>query len=378
MAGLDAGSSDSPFADRASLTARGGATRLPERADELAAIREGLAPSRKARDSVGVTIYGPDGTGKTELALRAGADFEDAGGNLVHLACGVDDTAFSCSRRIANALGEDLPATGLSADTAREEAVDRLRGAAGPRCVVLDDLDALADDVRQTLLLGVIDPVDDVAVGTIATSATLGLRNRLSGDELAVIGDSERVLAPYGAEELRSIFERRARNAFRDCVVGDELLDRAVAVALDRGGDADFGLRLLAAAGDLALEEGATTVTAEHLEGARERVVVGDLADSVAALRDHHRFALQGLCTLHEAGRTPARVGSLFGAYVDACEAADREPNTERSLQNYLGRLVDAGLVESEEVRTDAGGRFNRYDLARPAGAVEAALEMVS
>jgi|GEM_PF-4567906 len=378
MAGLDAGACDAPFADRASLTARGVATELPERAGDLAALREALAPSRDGSGAVGASVYGPSGSGKTELALQCGREFEAAGGTLLHLDCGVDDTEFSCCRRIANELGDELPASGLSVDRARRRAIERVRAAPTPVCVVLDDVDRLEDDVRRALLLEVVDRPGEAAVGTIATSGSLAHRNSLGPRELAVVGDTERVLAPYGREALRAIVERRSRRAFQDCAVDDGVLEAAVEAALERGGDAGYALDVLATAGELARDGGATSLGRTHLERARDQVRVDALVERIGTLRDHHRFALRGLCDLARNAATPARVGAVFGAYVDACEQAGVEPNTERSLQNYLGRLVETGLLEVEEVRTDAGGKFNRYGLGRDADAVDVALQAVA
>lgn len=116
-------------------------------------------------------------------------------------------------------------------------------------------------------------------------------------------------------------------------------------------------------------------MTEEHLARARERVAVDEIAATIDDLRPHQRLTLGALCELAEAGETPARVGAVFDAYQAVCADAEGDPNTERSLQNYLGRLVDVGLVESEEIRTETGGRFNRYELARSASLATAALD---
>jgi len=375
MAELDPGSCRSPFADREALTATGAGGGMPERAADLEELEAVLAPSREQERRVGVALYGPAGSGKTELALQCGASFRRAGGTVVHLECSAKDTLFGCCRRLANDLGADLPESGLALETARERALERIRGSPGPRCIVLDDVDRLPGDVRRELLLDVVGVLDDAAPAVFVTSTPLALRNDLGGRELATMSDSERVLAPYDAADLRSIFDRRVRRAFNECAIGQDLVDGAVEAALDNGGDVGFGLELLAAAGEIAQQDDALPVTQGHLVRARERVAVEGVVELVEGLRPHHLLALRGLCALAAADETPARIGTVFTAYVDACAEAGEEPNTERSLQNYVRRLVETGLVDAEEVRTDTGGKFNRYELTRAQSAIAAALD---
>lgn len=375
MAGLDPESCPDPFTDRAALTARGTAETMPERSGDLTALERVLAPSREQRRPVGVLLYGPSGSGKTELALQSADGFRRVGGTVVHLECVAEDTLFRCCRRLANDLGGNLPESGLALETAIERTTNRLETVPGPRCVVLDDVDRLDADVRRELLQSVVDAVaDDAAIATIATSTPLTLRNELAAFERSLLGDSERALAAYDTGELRSIFDRRVGLAFRDGAIEDDVVEGAVEMARERDGDAGFGLELLAAAGDAAQVDCETRVTGEHLVHAREQVAVDEIATLIDELRPHQRLTLRALCELTDAGETPARVGTVFDAYESLCAAVAEEPNTKRSLQNYLGRLVDVGLVEAEEVRTETGGRFNRYDLTRSADLVTAAL----
>lgn len=376
MAGLDPESNPDPLADRAALTGRGTADGMPERSEDLAALERVLAPSREQRDPVGVLLYGPSGSGKTELALQSAAGFRRAGGSVVHLECAAEDTLYRCCRRLATHVGGDIPESGLALETAIDRTVDRLETAPGPRCVILDDLDRLDADVRRDLLRSVLGAAgDDAAIATVATSTELTLRNELSRFERSLLGDSERALAAYDAAALRAIFDRRVSEAVVDGAIEDDVVERAVEVALARDGDAGFGLELLAAAGDVARADGSTRVSREHLARARDRVAVDEIAALIGDLRPHQRLALRALCELESNGETPARVGPVFAAYEAACTGADEDANTERSLQNYLGHLVDVGLAESEEVRTDTGGRFNRYRLTRSAAIVTAALD---
>ncbi|WP_248516268.1 Cdc6/Cdc18 family protein [Salinarchaeum laminariae] len=376
MAGLDRQPSCSPFVDEGTLTATGVADGMPERSDDLEALESILRPSRDGEAPVGVALYGPSGCGKTELVHQCAAGFERATGTAVHLECAADDTVFACCQRLANELGADLPDTGLALDTARKRVIDRLSTAPSPRCVVLDDLDRLDDDVRRELLVDVIGAVsDDAAVATIVTSQRLALRNDLDAVELATISDSERALAPYDRSDLKSIFDRRLQRAVREGSVGDDLVEGAVEAALDRGGDVGFGLELVAAACEIAESDCDLPVNRSHLVRARERVAVDDVVQLLDALRTHHVLALRGLCDLAASDELPARIGPAFDAYARACDAADEAPNTERSLQNYLRRLVEIDLVDSEEVRTESGGKFNRYELARAPELITAAFD---
>ncbi|WP_460918358.1 Cdc6/Cdc18 family protein [Salinarchaeum chitinilyticum] len=376
MAGMEREPHRTPFADADALTAVGVADGLPERAGNLEALESILEPSREGRSPVGVTLYGPSGAGKTELATQSVAEFRRAGGTVVHLECTTEDTVFTCCRRVANELGADLPESGLALETARDRAIDSLARAPAPRCIVLDDVDRLATDVRRTLVCDVVGSVDtDAALATIATSTPLTLRNDLDARERTILGDSERALACYDEAELRSIVERRAGRAFRDDALDAEVLDSVVEATMDRDADVGFGLELLAAAGEIAETDGTASITKAHLDRARDRVAVAAVAQRLEGLRRHQVLALRGLCALANEGALPARIGQAFDAYVDACTDAGESPNTERSLQNYLRRLVETGLVEAEEVRTENGGKFNSYDLTRSPSLVTNALD---
>lgn len=366
MAGMDPEPRCTPFADADALTAIGVAEGMPERASDLKALESILGPSRDGRSPVGVTLYGSSGSGKTELASQCAGGFHRAGGTVVHLECTTEDTVFACCRRLANELGADLPESGLALEVARERAIEGLDRAPAPRCVVLDDVDRLATDVRRTLLCDVVGSVEaDAALATIATSTPLTLRNDLETRERSMLGDSERALAPYDGDQLRAIFDRRAARAFRDGALEADVLDRVVEATLDRDADAGFGLELLAAAGEIAEADGSVPITERHLDRARDSVAVDAVKALLEGLRRHQLLALRGLCSLAGDEALPARIGPAFEAYVNACDATGESPNTERSLQNYLRRLVETGLVDAAEIRTESGGKFNRYELTR-------------
>ena len=121
--------------------------------------------------------------------------------------------------------------------------------------VVLDEVDVVKD--LDDLIYTLTRINSDIKAGGLTI---IGISNKISFKEsldprsLSSLYETEIVFSSYNANELFEILIERAKIAFREGVVSDEILRYIAATATKEGGDARFSLKILSRAGELSEE----------------------------------------------------------------------------------------------------------------------------
>ena len=297
-----------------------------------------LEPVTRGEPADTAVITGPSGVGKTCIArytvgrLREG--HLDVRSQYVN--CWQNYSRFRTLYRILEGLGKTVDIHRQS--TPHDELLERLREYDGPPCVVvLDEVDQLERldalyDLHSLPAFSLVLIANREA--ELFARADERLTSRLRGSE-SIRFDR------YGLDELTSILEARARwGLAADAVATDQI--RAIADAA--AGDARVGISILRNAARKADRADRETITDELVDGAIP-----------AGRSDVHRKNLDTLTphqrTLYEVVDEAEVIepGPLYERYRERVD----DPKTDRTVRNYLSKMVQYDLLVAEGTSRD-------------------------
>jgi Cdc6-like AAA superfamily ATPase len=313
---------------------------------ELNALSSGLAPVERGESAGPILLTGPSGVGKTCLARytldRLRESVLDL--NTQYVNGWRDYTRFRALYRILDGVGETLDIHRKS--TPHDELLDRLRDYDGPPyVVVLDEVDQL-EETRILYDLLELPPLSLVLIANREEDLFGSLDDRV----VSRLHAARRVrFEKYGVEELTEILRTRARWGLHEDAVTQGQLRR---VADTAAGDARIGIAILRNAAREAERESRTRITDELFDVAVPEARQSVRASTVEKLNDH-QVALYEI--IEDAGEIEPP--ALYDRYADAVD----EPRTDRTVRNYLQKMVHYNLISAEGETRDRVYRLDPH-----------------
>ena len=368
------------FEDKSILSEEYSPDVIVERDEEIDAYRTALKDVLFGRNPSNVFIYGKTGVGKTAVteyimdALRAEVQRRDEADELhVQFRNCNDDTVYRTVRSLINGIRDDhrdqFPETGLATSHALETLFEEMDDAGGTFLFVLDEIDHLDD--ANTLLYELPRArangnLTNARVGVIGISNNYTFRDSLSPKVKDTLMEKEIAFSPYDATELQSILATRAEKALVDHACEESAIRLAAAKAAKDTGSARQAIDLLREGGDVAEEEGADTISDEHIERAAERVQRGRVENKLRDQTMHGQLILEAVAYLETEGQAPVRSKVVQDTYEQVTRDWDHDPlTTLKSIQNHLADLTMLGFLErTERNEGRAGGAHYQYELA--------------
>ena len=363
--------------------------RILERDDVLKRYLQMFSEVIRNKRPRNVFVYGPTGVGKTVgTHLVLDRVCEDAGGveevdvTAVQMECRDLNTSYQVAVHLVNELRKSTPRSRISTTGYPEGDVydmlfDELRKADSTHVLIaLDEIDNIGTSDNVLYKLGrcnnrnsakFVDP-DDTKVGLIGITNDSTFRDSLDPRVKSTLCEHEIHFPPYDANELRTILDDRAADAFQDGVLTDDVVPITAAFAAKRSGYARTALDLLYTAGDLARSSDDDLVTEQHVRRAEEEIQQGAIVSEIASLSPQGKLVAYTLLALDNEDELPAKMDAFYAWYEHACRLAETDTVTPRTVRDLLNDLVINGVAKMEEVnRGQRGGRHYRYSLsARP------------
>jgi cell division control protein 6 len=370
------------FADAAPLDDSYEPEDIRERDDELEKYQRALQPIIDNRPTSNIFLYGKTGTGKTvatkfmlsHLESDAAA-YDDVELSTIWVGCENLSSSYQVAVALVNELrrGQEkdrLSATGYSQQRVFDLLYDELDALGGTVVIVLDEIDNIgqSDDILYGLPRarsnGYIDNVRPVVVGI---SNDFQFREHLSPKVKDTLAEKEILFPPYDANQLRSILRPRAKKAFHDGVLEDDVVPLCAAVAAQDTGSARQAIRLLREAGEIAQAEDADTVTGDFVRTAQDELEKNQLYEGMQELTTQGHAVLCALAYHQALGEVPVRSRELYGRYSKVCDRLDADSVSERRVRDHLSDLNMLGLISVYERNEGiSAGRYHEYELDIP------------
>jgi cell division control protein 6 len=369
------------FQDREVLRPDYVPSHLPHREEQLKRLAGILAPVLKGSRCSNVFIYGQTGTGKTAVIRHvldrlihkgheSGAPLE-----ACYVNCRLAGTDYRVLSRTCEALGLEIPFTGLAVG----EVFDRFKAALDARefllLIVLDEIDALIKMRGDTLLYELSRANENLKNGRVALigiSNDLHFKELLDPRVLSSLSEEEVVFRPYSAPELRDILFERAKLAFSNGVLTDGVVNLCAAIAAAEHGDARRALDLLRVAGELAEREGDAKVTDDHVRHAQEKIEQDRVVEVLKTLPLHSKLVLCGIYLMKQAEINESITGDVFEVYTELCEHLGIDPLTQRRVSGLINELDVIGVLNTRVVSLGRYGRTKRVRLGVPRSVIKA------
>ena len=238
-------------------------------------------------------IYGPTGSGKTVTVLRVVHELKKVISNqdlpVVVCYAVAEPTEMKTLIALGRDLGIEIPEKGLSIVDAKDKLFDKIGGR--DAIVILDEIDKLLRAGRGVELLYWFTRAENISVVGITNMVTVV---ELVNDARVLSSWNPRkmVFQPYNTRQLVDILKSRAKKAFYESVISDEILEYIASIATRRGGDARYALDLLTFAGDVAVRNNLERITEKEVDKAIELVEREFIKQTVKALKFPEKILL--------------------------------------------------------------------------------------
>ncbi|UVE51965.1 orc1/cdc6 family replication initiation protein (plasmid) [Haloferax larsenii] len=356
--------------------------RIVGRDDEIRALSMQLRSAIDGESPENVVIYGETGTGKSLVAKHVSTVAESMAEGVrigtAYIDCSDDDTETQAVSHIARKLNDEdrtgvsVPEMGLSKSVYYTRLYAILDELYDVVLIILDEADMQADDgLLMSLSRSRETGKTDCRVGVVAISNKVRWAENLNDRVKSSLQPRELNFHSYDANQLRSILEHR-RDAFRDGVLEDGVIQLSAALAAQDHGDARQAIDILRNAGMLAQQQDSETVTEKHVREARREAEKDRFHDLIGGLTVQKKTTLAAVTTLHkQTGRDEFPTGDIYAAYADLCEVIGVEPRTERRVRDFVRNLAFLDVLDARKDNQGRAGGITIYAGLQPAHDLE-------
>ncbi len=349
---------------------------LPHRKDKIDAIVEILAPALGDNKPSNILIFGKTGTGKTAVMTYIGKELKKADPNedhvcFIYVNCEVNDTAYGIMYSISNQIVKDpsnnkIPFTGWSLDkilTALAEVIDNENRIF---VVVLDEIDRSVerngDDIFYYLTT-LNEVLKKSRVSIIGITNNAKFTDLLSPKIKSRLGEEKIVFPPYNVQQLEDILYNRAKFAFEDGVLDEDVIPYCAALSAQEMGDARRALDLLRISAEIAGRNGDSKITSAHVRSAKNKIEIDAMTEVIKTLTIQSKILLMGIIRNTENDMPVMTTGDVYSSYRYVCENIGQSVLSQRRITGLIQELDMLGVIHAKLKSYGNAGRTKEIEL---------------
>lgn len=346
---------------------------LPHREKQINELASILAPALRGETPSNVFIYGKTGTGKTAVAKFIGKQLMEKGRqlkvntNFVYINCEIVDTQYRVLQNVANHFikvwEERIPFTGWPTDEVYSRLIHSIERTKGVAVIVLDEVDKLKGDEVLYNLSRMNYDLKDARTSIIGISNDLKFTEFLDPRVKSSLGEENLVFPPYSADELCDILGERAKMAFNEEVIEDNVIPLCAALAAQEHGDARRALDLLRVSAEIAERLGDKKVTEKHVRMAENKIELDRVTEIVRTLPIQSKIVLMAAIVGTEFYDS-LTTGELYLIYKDLCRRAGINVLTQRRVADLISELDMLGIINARIISKGRYGRTREIDVS--------------
>jgi cell division control protein 6 len=335
---------------------------LPHRDVQIKDIAEKTACALLGDAPPTFLCYGQTGTGKTATIRYVSQKLAQQSSKIkpwwIYINCNVVSTPYRILAHIYNTISrqEKIPPTGLPKDIIFKKLLGLLDSKVkNSICfLVLDEIDILVDKKGGNEILYDLtrfnENLDHCRSSLIGISNKLKFRDNLDPRILSSLGEEHIVFPSYDAGELRDILNERAKIAFNEDVLKEDVIPLCSAIAAKEHGDARKALQLLRKAGELAERAQSKIVTVKYVEKAQEDLEKDYIVEYIKGMPLQAQLVLASIYLILKF--SPDHIIISGDIYNVHSEIRSLIPGvrqlTKRRISDYINELALAGIISAE------------------------------
>ena len=351
---------------------------LPHRDDKINEIVEIVAPSLNKDKPSNILIIGKTGTGKTAVMNYIGkelkkADEKQENCSFIYINCEVVDNPYGILYNISNQIISDpnkkIPFTGWSLDKIFSELTTYIDKEDKIFIIVLDEIDRSfqknGDDIFYYLTT-INEILEQSRVSIIGITNNAKFTEFLSPKIKSRLGEEKVIFPPYTVNQLKDILYERAKEAFDDGILDDDVIPYCAALCAQEMGDARRALDLLRMSADIAERNGDRKITAAHVKSAKNKIELDAVSEVIKTLTVQSKTVLLSVIKNTEDGMTTMTTGDVYTTYKYICEAISQSILTQRRVAGLISELDMLGIVHARVKSFGRAGRTKEIELNTP------------
>lgn len=353
---------------------------LPHRDREIQMVAELTACALVGDAPPNFLCYGMTGTGKTAsiryVSEKLAQQSLENKPWWIYINCNIISTSYRTLAHIYNTIigKEKIPPTGLPKDTIFKRLLGLLdQKVRNSICFfVLDEIDMLKKNLDEVLydLTRLNNNLDYCKTSLIGISNNLNFKDSLDPRVKSSLGKEHIVFSTYNASQLKDILSKRAKIAFYDGVLKEDVIPYCAALAAKEHGDARKALQLLRKAGTIAQRRQNKMITDKHVEEGQFELEDDQIIEYIKGLPLQAQLTLTAIFLLSKFG--PENVITSGDVYDVHSELANKIPNvkllTKRRISDYINELAMAGIITAY---TKSAGHYGRTKIIKLDNGIE-------
>lgn len=335
---------------------------LPHRDSQIKSIAEKTACALLGDTPQSFLCYGMTGTGKTATIRYVSQKLAQQTSEIkpwwIYINCNVVSTPYRILAHIYNTISrrEKIPPTGLPKDIIFKKLLGLLDSKVGNSIcfLVLDEIDILVDKKGGNEILYDLtrlnENLDKCKTCLVGISNKLKFKENLDPRIISSLGEEHIVFPSYDASELRDILINRAKLAFYEDILKQEVIPLCAALAAKENGDARKALQLLRKAGEIAERAQNKIVSDKHVEKAQEELESDHIMEYIKGMPLQAQLILASIFLISRF--SPDHIIISGDIYDVHSEIRTLIPGirelSKRRISDYINELSLAGIISAD------------------------------
>lgn len=361
---------------------------IPHRDKQISQIAAIVAPSLRFERPSNLFVYGLTGTGKTlviqyvKQQLLKKAKEQNILLLIPYINCKlkkVADTEYRILAELIQKLGDKVPATGLPTDQLYHRFIRLIDDKKQILIIIFDEIDQAVKRIGDEFLYNFTrlnNELNNTQISIIGISNDLKFLDSLDPRVKSSLSEEEILFPTYNALQLQDILRERSKEAFKEGVICEGVIEKCAAFAARDHGDARRALDLLRIAGELVERDGKNKITLDYIDSANEKIETDKILIAVENQPKQFQLVLMAIIELFKKraygkNQEPLFTGDIYNLYRELCRKVRVDYLTQRRVSDIIATFDMQGIINAKVISKGRYGRTREIRIDLPVALVE-------